>query len=126
MGKAGSGQLTKMVNQICVAGVIQSLSEGLIFAKKNNLDFNKLILAIASGAAQSWQMNNRSKTMWNNKFNFGFMNKHMYKDLKIVEKVASEKKINVPVTKKILKFYKILLTNGFEHEDTSSLIKLLS
>ena len=126
MGRAGSGQLTKMVNQICVSGVIQSLSEGLIFAKKNNLDFNKLILAIASGAAQSWQMNNRSKTMWNNKFNFGFMNKHMYKDLKIVEKVASEKKINIPVTKKILKFYKILLTNGFEHEDTSSLIKLLN
>ena len=126
MGKAGSGQLTKMVNQICVSGVIQSLSEGLIFAKKNNLDFNKLILAISSGAAQSWQMNNRSKTMWNNKFNFGFMNKHMYKDLKIIEKVAVEKKINIPVTKKILKFYKILLTNGFEHEDTSSLIKLLS
>ena len=64
--------------------------------------------------------------MWNNKFNFGFMNKHMYKDLKIVEKVASKQKINLPITKKILKFYKILLRDGFENEDTSSLIKLLS
>ena len=125
MGTAGNGQLAKMVNQICVAGVIQGLSEGLIFAKKNNLNFNNLFSAISSGAAQSWQMDNRSKTMWNNKFNFGFMNKHMYKDLKILEKVATNKKINLPITKEIIRFYKILIKNGFESEDTSSLIKLL-
>ena len=125
MGEAGNGQLAKMVNQICVAGVIQGLSEGLIFAKKNKLNFNNLFSAISSGAAQSWQMDNRSDTMWNNKFNFGFMNKHMYKDLKILEKVATKKKIKLPITREIIKFYKTLIEDGFESDDTSSLIKLL-
>lgn len=125
-GKSGTGQLTKMVNQICVAGVIQSLSEALIFAKRNNLSFDRIFPAITSGAAQSWQMENRSSTMWNGKFNFGFMNKHMYKDLRIIENVASKHNINLPITRDIVKFYKQLIEEGYEKYDTSSLIKLLN
>ena len=84
MGKSGNGQLTKMVNQICVASIIQGLAEGLNFAKKKKLNVENLLEAIQNGAAQSWQLENRSITMWNNKFNFGFMNKLMLKDLKIL------------------------------------------
>ena len=75
MGKSGNGQLTKMVNQICVASIIQGLAEGINFAKNKNLKIDRLINVIKNGAAQSWQLENRSKTMWQNKFNFGFMNK---------------------------------------------------
>ena len=125
MGKAGSGQLTKMVNQICVSSVIQGLAEGLNFGKKTGLKLDKLLSAISNGAAQSWQMENRSETMWKNKFNFGFMNKWMKKDLEIVKKIASKKKINIPITNEILKKYSILIKNGYENLDTSSLIKLL-
>ena len=125
MGKAGSGQLTKMVNQICVSSVIQGLAEGLNFGKKTGLKLDKLLSAISNGAAQSWQMENRSETMWKNKFNFGFMNKWMKKDLEIAKKIAKKKKINIPITNEILKKYSILVKNGFEDLDTSSLIKLL-
>ena len=114
-----------MCNQICIAGLIQGLSEGLNFAKKNNLEFNALIQAISSGAAQSWQMDNRAKTMWNNKFDFGFMNKHMYKDLKIIRSLSRKKKIPIPTTSQVMKFYKIMLDNKMDDLDTSSLIKLL-
>ena len=125
MGKSGSGQLAKMVNQICVSSVIQGLAEGLNFGKKTGLKLDKLLSAISNGAAQSWQMENRSETMWKDKFNFGFMNKWMKKDLEIVKKIASEKNINIPITNEILKKYSILIKNGYENLDTSSLIKLL-
>ena len=125
IGKSGSGQVAKMCNQICIAGLIQGLSEGLNFAKKNNLEFEALIQAISSGAAQSWQMDNRAKTMWNNKFDFGFMNKHMYKDLKIIKSLSSKKKIPIPTTSQVMKFYKTMLENKMDDLDTSSLIKLL-
>jgi 3-hydroxyisobutyrate dehydrogenase len=125
MGKSGNGQLAKMVNQICVAGVIQGLSEGLNFGKEKKLPLNSLIKAISNGAAQSWQMDNRASTMWQNKFNFGFMNKWMKKDLDIIINSASESKINIPNTLRIHKFYKKLIENGYEKYDTSSLIKLL-
>ena len=125
MGKSGSGQLAKMVNQICVSSVIQGLAEGLNFGKKTGLKLDKLLSAISNGAAQSWQMENRSETMWKDKFNFGFMNKWMKKDLEIIKKIASKKKINIPVTNEILKKYSILVKNGYENLDTSSLIKLL-
>ena len=125
MGKSGSGQLAKMVNQICVSSVIQGLAEGLNFGKKTGLKLDKLLSAISNGAAQSWQMENRSETMWKDKFNFGFMNKWMKKDLEIIKKIASKKKINIPITNEILKKYSILIKNGYENLDTSSLIKLL-
>ena len=125
MGKSGNGQLAKMVNQICVAGVIQGLSEGLNFGKEKKLPLKPLIKAISNGAAQSWQMDNRASTMWNNKFNFGFMNKWMKKDLDIVIDSANKSKINIPHTLKIYKFYKKLIESGYEKYDTSSLIKLL-
>ena len=81
MGEAGAGQLAKMVNQICIAGVLQGLSEGLLFAEAENLDMDKLLSAISGGAAQSWQMVNRGKTMHNREFDFGFEIKWMVKDL---------------------------------------------
>ena len=125
MGDSGSGQITKMVNQICIAGLIQSLSEGLNFGKKNGLKFESLFSAISSGAAQSWQMDNRAQTMWKNQFNFGFMNKHMYKDLDIVKNHSKQKKIDIPVTLTVMKLYRKLLKEGHGQLDTSSLIKLL-
>ena len=87
--------------------------------------FSKLISAIQNGAAQSWQMDNRSKTMWEGKFNFGFMNKWMKKDLLIVKEIAKHKKIPVPITNQIIKRYSKLIDLGFDKLDTSSLIKLL-
>ena len=108
-----------------MAGVLQGLSEGLNFGKKNGLTYNKLISAIQNGAAQSWQMDNRSKTMWNNKFDFGFMNKWMKKDLLIVNEIAKKQKISIPITSQIIKRYSKLIEQGFDKLDTSSLIKLL-
>tara|TARA_B100000989_G_scaffold297886_1_gene285117 strand:+ start:3023 stop:3895 length:873 start_codon:yes stop_codon:yes gene_type:complete len=125
MGKSGNGQLAKMVNQICVSGIIQGLAEGLNFGKKTGLNLDELLSAISKGAAQSWQMENRSETMWKNKFNFGFMNKWMKKDLEIAKKIANEKKIDIPITNEILKKYSRLIRNGHDDLDTSSLIKLL-
>ena len=125
MGDSGNGQITKMVNQICVAGVIQSLAEGLNFGRKKKIDPEKLINAISNGAAQSWQMDNRALTMWNDEFNFGFMNKWMKKDLKIVINTAKKSNIRLPSTKKIFKYYDELVSKGFDNYDTSSLIKLL-
>ena len=125
MGKSGNGQLTKMVNQICVSSVIQGIAEGLFFAKKKKLDISSLLNVIANGAGQSWQFDNRAETMWKNKFNFGFMNKHMLKDLKLVLEESKKSQINLPVTKIIKGFYTILVRNGFSKEDTSNLIRLL-
>ncbi len=126
MGKSGNGQLAKMVNQICVSGILQGLAEGLNFAKLVGLNYENLFSAISKGAAQSWQMDNRSQTMWSNKFNFGFMNKWMKKDLDIAIDVAKNKNINLDNTKKILENYEILIKKGDEKLDTSSLIKLLN
>lgn len=126
MGKSGNGQITKMVNQICVAGVIQGLAEGLHFAKEKKLNFGSLLNSISSGAAQSWQMDNRANTMWKNKFNFGFMNKWMKKDLLIIINAAKKENISLPCTNKILAFYKQLIKEGYDNLDTSSLIKLLN
>ena len=125
MGSSGNGQLAKMVNQICIAGLLQGLSEGLNFGKKKGLNFYDLNKAISTGAAQSWQMDNRANTMWNDKFNFGFMNKLMYKDLNILKYSADKDNIKIPITKQVLKLYKELIKNKFEKYDTSSLIKLL-
>lgn len=126
MGKSGNGQITKMVNQICVASVIQGLSEALFFAKKKQINIDKLIQVLKNGAAQSWQLENRAKTMWNNEFNFGFMNKLMLKDLNLIfEEVGKGGKINLTVTKLIKNKYKRLVKLGYEKEDTSNLIRLL-
>ncbi len=126
MGKSGNGQLTKMVNQICVASIIQGLAEGLFFAKKKKLNVDNLMKVIGNGAGQSWQFDNRTKTMWNNKFNFGFMNKLMLKDLKIILKETKNVNINLPITKIIKGYYSNLVRKGYSHEDTSNLIRLLN
>ena len=125
MGKSGNGQLTKMVNQICVATTIQGLAEGLFFAKKKRLQINKLLNVISNGAGQSWQLENRAKTMWEMKFDFGFMNKLMLKDLKLISEELTKSNLKLPVTKKIMGYYSILVKLGFDKEDTSNLIRLL-
>ena len=125
MGKSGNGQVTKMVNQICVASIIQGIAEGLFFAKKKKLNVDNLIKVISNGAGQSWQFDNRTKTMWVNKFNFGFMNKLMLKDLKIVLQESKNIKINLPNTKLIKNYYSDLVKKGYSNEDTSNLIRLL-
>ena len=125
MGKSGNGQLTKMVNQICVASAIQGVAEGLFFAKKKKLNIDDLMKVISNGAGQSWQFDNRTKTMWANKFNFGFMNKLMLKDLKIVLKETKNIDVNLTITKIIKGYYSDLVKKGFSREDTSNLIRLL-
>ncbi len=125
MGKSGSGQLTKMVNQICVASIIQGLAEGINFAKKKKLNIDDLIKVIKNGAAQSWQLENRAKTMWKNEFNFGFMNKLMLKDLNLIFEEIKNSNHKLPITKVIKGKYKKLTSMGFEKEDTSNLIRLL-
>ena len=124
MGESGNGQLTKMVNQICVASVIQGLAEGLNFAKIKKLDAKKLINVISNGAGQSWQLDNRGHTMLKNKFNFGFMNKLMLKDLNLIFN-NFKKKDKLPNTWIIKKYYKKLIKLGYDKDDTSSLIRLL-
>ena len=115
MGKSGNGQLTKMVNQICVASVIQGLSEALYFAKRKKLDVNNLVEVIKNGAAQSWQLENRAKTMWNYSFDFGFMNKLMLKDLNLIfNEIENSEKINLQITRLIKNKYKKLVKLGFE------------
>ncbi len=125
MGKSGSGQLTKMVNQICVASIIQGLAEGLSFAKKKNLKIKDLIKVLKNGAGQSWQLENRAVTMTKNKFDFGFMNKLMFKDLNIILNEINGSEIKLPHTKLIKDYYKKLIKLGYEKEDTSNLIRLL-
>ncbi len=126
MGKSGNGQLTKMVNQICVASIIQGLSEALYFAKRKKLNVNNLVEVIKNGAAQSWQLENRAKTMWNYSFDFGFMNKLMLKDLNLIfNETKNSEKTNLQITRLIKNKYKKLVKLGFEKEDTSNLIRLL-
>ncbi len=125
MGPTGSGQLTKMVNQICIAGLVQGLSEGLNFAKKANLDVKKVAEVISQGAAGSWQMNNRHETMLENKYDFGFAVDWMRKDLKICLDEANQNGALLPVTSIVDQFYKDIQNHGGGRLDTSSLLKRL-
>jgi 3-hydroxyisobutyrate dehydrogenase len=125
MGAAGSGQLAKMVNQICIAGLVQGLSEGLHFAKKAGLDIEKLIATISKGAAQSWQMENRYKTMAAGKFDFGFAVDWMRKDLGICIAEARRNGAHLPVTALVDQFYSEVQAMGGKRWDTSSLIARL-
>ena len=126
IGPNGHGQLTKMVNQLCIAGLIQGLSEGIALGKSSGLNMNKVFEAISCGAAQSWQMDNRFKTMIKGKFNFGFAVDLMIKDLKISLNEAGLKNLDLTVSRVVLKKYKKLSVEGDGKLDTSSLLKLLS
>ena len=125
LGSPGAGQLAKMVNQICIAGLVQGLSEGLHFAKKAGLDVEKLIATISKGAAQSWQMENRYKTMTEGKFDFGFAVDWMRKDLGICLSEARRNGAHLPVTALVDQFYSEVQTMGGKRWDTSSLIARL-
>ena len=125
MGKSGAGQLTKMVNQICIAGLVQALSEGLAFAEKAGLDGNLVLDVISKGAAQSWQMENRGKTMLKREFNFGFAVDWMRKDLGICMEEAGRNGAKLPITTAIDQFYAEVQAAGGKRFDTSSLITRL-
>ncbi len=123
LGKAGCGQLAKMVNQICIAGLVQGLSEGINFGIKAGLKMEDVIEVISKGAAQSWQMDNRYKTMIDDKFDFGFAVDWMRKDLKIAMDEAKNNGSLLPVTELVDKFYGEVQGMGGNRWDTSSLIK---
>jgi 3-hydroxyisobutyrate dehydrogenase len=123
LGNAGSGQLAKMVNQICIAGLVQGLSEGINFGMKAGLKMEDVIEVISKGAAQSWQMENRYKTMIDDKFDFGFAVDWMRKDLKIAMEEAKNNGSLLPVTELVDKFYGEVQSLGGNRWDTSSLIK---
>jgi 3-hydroxyisobutyrate dehydrogenase-like beta-hydroxyacid dehydrogenase len=125
IGPAGSGQLAKMVNQICIAGVLQGLAEGLHFAKRADLDIEKVIGAISKGAAQSWQMENRWKTMSEGRFDFGFAVDWMRKDLGLVLAEAERNGAKLELTKLIDAYYADVQAMGGKRWDTSSLIARL-
>jgi 3-hydroxyisobutyrate dehydrogenase len=125
MGPAGAGQLTKMVNQICIAGLVQGLSEGVHFAKRAGLDVEKVVGVISKGAAQSWQMENRYKTMDAGKFDFGFAVDWMRKDLSICLDEARRSGAKLPVAALVDQFYAEVQAMGGKRWDTSSLIALL-
>ncbi|WP_256363803.1 MULTISPECIES: NAD(P)-dependent oxidoreductase [Acidiphilium] len=122
IGPHGAGQLAKMVNQICIAGVVQGLAEGLHFAEAAGLDAAKVIGAISKGAAQSWQMENRWKTMTEKKFDFGFAVDWMRKDLGICLAQAKETGARLPLTALVDQFYADVQQMGGRRWDTSSLI----
>ena len=125
MGGAGKGQQAKMANQICIAGLVQSLSEGLNFAIEAGLDTEKLLEAISGGAAQSWQMVNRGQTMVKGEFDFGFAVDWMQKDLRICLEEAKRNGADLPVTEIVAGYYAELSADGFGRNDTSSLIRRL-
>ena len=125
LGPAGAGQLTKMVNQICIAGIVQGLSEGIHFGKQAGLDIEAVIDVISKGAAQSWQMENRCKTMNEGKFDFGFAVDWMRKDLGICLAEARRNGAQLPVTALVDQFYAEVQTMGGKRWDTSSLIARL-
>jgi 3-hydroxyisobutyrate dehydrogenase len=125
LGPAGAGQLTKMVNQICIAGLVQGLSEGLHFAKKAGLDVSAVVETISKGAAQSWQMENRYKAMDAGKFDFGFAVEWMRKDLSICISEARRNGANLPVTALVDQFYAEVEKMGGKRWDTSSLMARL-
>ena len=125
MGDSGAGQLTKMVNQICIAGLVQGLSEGIAFGMKAGLNMEQVLEVIGKGAAQSWQMDNRGKTMVADKFDFGFAVDWMRKDLGLVLEEAKRNGARVPVTALVDQFYADVQAMGGKRFDTSSLIKRL-
>ena len=123
MGPAGNGQLTKMVNQICIAGLVQGLSEAINFGMNSGLNMHDVIEVISKGAAQSWQMDNRHKTMIEDKFDYGFAVDWMRKDLKIAMDEAKKNNSPLPITKLIDEYYGEVQKMGGQRWDTSSLIK---
>ena len=125
MGDSGAGQLTKMVNQICIAGLVQGLSEAVAFGQKAGLDVNQVLDVIGKGAAQSWQLDNRGKTMVADKFDFGFAVDWMRKDLGLVLDEAKRNGARLPVTALVDQFYADVQALGGQRWDTSSLIKRL-
>ena len=125
LGPVGSGQLAKMVNQICIAGVVQGLSEGINFGMKAGLDMKAVLEVISKGAAQSWQMENRGGTMIDDKFDYGFAVDWMRKDLRIAMQEAERNGARLPVTALVDQFYKNVQQEGGKRWDTSSLIHLL-
>ena len=125
MGPSGAGQLTKMVNQICIAGLVQGLSEALNFGQKAGLDMERALDVISGGAAQSWQMVNRGHTMVKDEFDFGFALDWMRKDLRICFAEAAQNGADLPVTEIVSKFYDELSEQGFGRNDTSALIRRL-
>jgi 3-hydroxyisobutyrate dehydrogenase len=125
LGSAGSGQLTKMINQICIAGLVQGLAEGIHFGKKAGLDIEAVLEVISKGAAGSWQMENRGKTMNQGKFDFGFAVDWMRKDLSIVLGEARKNGASLPVTALVDQFYADVQKMGGKRWDTSSLIARL-
>ena len=126
LGNAGNGQLAKMVNQICIAGLVQGLSEAINFGKKAGLNMEDVIEVISKGAAQSWQMENRYKTMIDDKFEFGFAVDWMRKDLEIAMDEAKNNGSLLPVTEIVDKYYSEVQEMGGNRWDTSSLIRRLS
>jgi 3-hydroxyisobutyrate dehydrogenase len=126
MGPAGAGQLTKMVNQICIAGLVQALAEGANFAVRAGLDAKKVFEVISKGAAQSWQMENRHATMLEGKYDFGFAVDWMRKDLGICLEEADRNGARLPVTALVDQFYKDVQARGGRRYDTSSLMMLLA
>ncbi len=125
MGAVGAGQLTKMVNQICIAGLVQGLSEGIAFAERAGLDVEAVLAVISKGAAQSWQMENRGSTMAEDKFDFGFAVDWMRKDLGLCLDEAGNNGALLPVTALVDQFYGKVQQRGGGRWDTSSLIRLL-
>ena len=125
MGDSGTGQLTKMVNQICIASLIQGLAEGINFSEKAGLDTKGVIEVISKGAAQSWQMDNRWETMLTGEYDHGFAVDWMRKDLGIAIKEAENNKANIDITKTIDQYYKEVQAMGGSRWDTSSLLKRL-
>ncbi|TFY96263.1 NAD(P)-dependent oxidoreductase [Ramlibacter rhizophilus] len=125
MGESGAGQLTKMVNQICIAGLVQGLSEAIAFGQRAGLDMQQVLEVIGKGAAQSWQMDNRGKTMVQDQFEFGFAVDWMRKDLGLVLEEARRNGARLPVTALVDQFYADVQALGGKRWDTSSLIKRL-
>ena len=125
MGDSGAGQLTKMVNQICIAGLVQGLSEGVAFAINAGLDARQVFEVVSTGAAQSWQMVNRHETMIDNQFEFGFAVDWMRKDLKLCFEEAERNGSDLPVSKVVDDYYAEVQANGGNRYDTSSLLTRL-
>ncbi len=126
LGPSGSGQLCKMVNQICIAGLVQGLAEGINFGSKAGLDMKKVVDVISKGAAQSWQMENRGKTMIDDQFDFGFAVDWMRKDLGICMEEANNNGARLPVTALVDQFYAAVQSKGGGRWDTSSLLRILA
>ena len=126
MGSIGAGQLTKMVNQICIAGVLQGLAEGVHFAQAAGLDVDAVVDVISQGAAQSWQMNNRAATMAKDEYDFGFAVDWMRKDLGIALETGRELQARLPLTALVDQFYGDVQRQGGGRWDTSSLLRRLS